>query len=142
VDTTLAARFVERAQEPPAKPDTSTSNRAAPTIALHRFLLVGESDVHLFQRYLIQGARYLKAVGLLVFLKTVASVSVELAGLLAVVKAALLENRLRLLYLVSRGPKDWLPVRVHRLIAVRRPVSVLVDILILRCRRQREGHQQ
>src|SRR5437660_2238521 len=122
---------------------TRAMNRSNPqcailTILLHHFLLVRKSDSHLLQRYLIQGAGYFKTLGLLVFLKAVTSVGVELAGLLTVVKAALFENRLSLFDLIGSRAKDRLSARVRRLVTARRPVRVLVSILILRCRRQRE----
>ena len=98
-------------------------------------MLIGKSDSHLFQRYLVQGARHFETFSLLVFLKTAASVGVELAGLLAAVKAALLENGLRLFDLIGIGAKDRLPVRVGRLVTARGRVRVRVAILILRCRR-------
>src|SRR5439155_5427759 len=104
------------------------------TILFHHFLLVRKSDFHLLQCYLIQGAGYFKTLGLLVFLKAVTSVGVELAGLLTVVKAALFENRLSLFDLVGSRAKDRLSARVRRLVTARRPVRVLVSILILRCR--------
>src|SRR5216684_611350 len=101
----------------------------------HRFLLIGKRDSHLFQSNLVQGACYLKTFGLLVFLKTAASVGVELAGLFAAVEAALLENRLRLFDLIGVGAEDWLSVRVGRLVTACRPVRVRVAVLILRCSR-------
>src|SRR5258707_1516029 len=100
--------------------------------SLHQFLLIGKRDSHLLECYLIQSARYLQSFRLLIFLKAIAGVGAQLPGLLAVVKAALLKNRLCLFDLVGVSSKDRFSIGVGGFFRTSRPVTVLVRILILR----------
>ena len=96
-------------------PSLYVEKNTAIELALHGLLLFCKHYGHLFQRYLVERASDFQPFGLLILLETRARVRIELAGLLARVKAALFEDRLDLFDLVSGGPKNRLPVCIRRI---------------------------
>src|ERR1051326_9012784 len=71
---------------------------------------ISQNDSHFLKRCFVERAGYVETFRLLIFSQSGATVDIKLAGLLAGVEPALLENGLGLLDLIGVGAKNRLSI--------------------------------
>lgn len=73
---------------------------------LHRFLFVGQRDVHLLERDLVQRSGHFQTFRLLILAQALPRRIIQFSQLFSRVEAARFKQRLRLVDLFLRGPKN------------------------------------